>query len=54
MSFHLSAQDIQLEDGHILKAQLANVDGEHVDSELDLNYYIGNNEGSFEWGGQST
>ncbi|KAF7559924.1 hypothetical protein G7046_g4227 [Stylonectria norvegica] len=52
MSFHLSAQDINLEDGHILHAQLTNVDGESVDSQLDLNAYIGNNNGAFEWGGE--
>ncbi|KAH7120405.1 CVNH domain-containing protein [Dactylonectria estremocensis] len=53
MSFHLSAEDISLEDGHVLKARLANTDGEHVDAELDLNYYIGNSDGSFEWGGEN-
>lgn len=54
MSFHLSARDIRLEDGHILFASLQSFDGEWVDSQLDLDYYLGNNEGLFEWGGQST
>ncbi|KAM7200701.1 Cyanovirin-N [Naviculisporaceae sp. PSN 640] len=51
MSFHLSAEDIHLEDGHILKARLGNGDGEQVDAEFDLNSVIGNNNGNFEWGG---
>ncbi|KAK4128849.1 Cyanovirin-N [Parathielavia appendiculata] len=51
MSFHASAQDIRVDDGHILRARLTNLNGEEVDAELDLNDYIGNNDGSFEWGG---
>ncbi|KAJ5381938.1 uncharacterized protein N7496_004366 [Penicillium cataractarum] len=53
MSFHASATNIELEDGHILKATLLNSEGEEVDSELDLNEIIGNNNGSFEWGGEN-
>lgn len=53
MSFHLSAEDIELEDGHILKAKLGNGNDEMVDAEFDLNYYIGNNDGAFAWGGES-
>jgi hypothetical protein len=53
MSFHLSAEDIELDDGHILKAKLGNGDGDMVDAEIDLNQFIGNNNGSFEWGGES-
>jgi hypothetical protein len=53
VNFHLSSQDIELQDGHILVAKCANSDGEYVDAQLDLNYYIGNNDGSFEWGGES-
>ena len=45
MSFHASATNIELEDGHILKATLLNSEGEEVDSELDLNEIIGNNNG---------
>ncbi|KAH7019589.1 hypothetical protein EDB80DRAFT_701158 [Ilyonectria destructans] len=51
MSFHLCAENITLENGHILKARLANTSGDYVDAEIDLNNYIGNNFGSFEWGG---
>ncbi|KAL0933835.1 cyanovirin-n family protein [Colletotrichum truncatum] len=51
MSFHGSAQDIRVDDGHILKANLANVDGEWQEAEVNLNDFLGNNNGSFEWGG---
>ncbi|RYP27931.1 hypothetical protein DL767_007458 [Monosporascus sp. MG133] len=50
MSFHSSAQDITV-DGHILKAQLRNEDGDNVGAEINLDDYIGNNDGRFEWGG---
>lgn len=46
MSFHASAINIELEDYHILKATLLNSEGEEVDSELDLNEIIGNNNGT--------
>lgn len=45
MSFHASAQDIRVDDGHILKARLQNTNGEEVDAEIDLNQCIGNNDG---------
>lgn len=45
MSFHLSAASYELEDGHILKAVLRDADGEEQEAELDLNAYIGNNDG---------
>jgi hypothetical protein len=47
MSFHGSAQEIRLEDGHILKANLANGDGEWNEVEIDLNNILGNNNGSY-------
>ncbi|SPO07507.1 related to Cyanovirin-N homolog [Cephalotrichum gorgonifer] len=50
MSFHLSAQDISM-DGPVLRATLANADGEWVEAELNLDAYVGNSWGSFEWGG---
>ncbi|KAI5291564.1 hypothetical protein KEM54_003599 [Ascosphaera aggregata] len=50
MSFHKSAKDITLEDGHILKCTLTNSDGEECEAELDLNYYIGNINGCLQWG----
>ncbi|KAL4812973.1 Cyanovirin-N [Aspergillus spinulosporus] len=49
MSFHHSAQDIRVEDGHRLLAQLQKEDGEWVDAEFDLNQILGNNNGHFEW-----
>ncbi|KAK5654762.1 hypothetical protein OQA88_7087 [Cercophora sp. LCS_1] len=52
MSFHLSAADARVDDGHILRANLTNGDGEQVEAEFDLNHVIGNNNGNFEWGGQ--
>jgi hypothetical protein len=45
MSFHASATSIDLEDGHILKATLRNSENDEVESELDLNEIIGNNNG---------
>ncbi|KAI5302625.1 hypothetical protein KEM56_000514 [Ascosphaera pollenicola] len=50
MSFHETAKDITLEDGHILKCILFNSDGEEREAELDLNYYLGNVNGVLEWG----
>ena len=50
-SFHASAQNIRVDDGHILRARLENPDGEKVDAEIDLNQCIGNNNGHFEWNG---
>ncbi|KAH7305519.1 Cyanovirin-N [Stachybotrys elegans] len=51
MTFHESAQNITVEDGHILRAELCNVDGDFVEAEFDLNTCIGNNNGSFQWDG---
>ncbi|CAI7652873.1 unnamed protein product [Penicillium bialowiezense] len=51
MSFHESASDIKLEDDHILVATLRNEDGDEEESTLDLNEFIGNNDGAFTWGG---
>lgn len=52
MSFHESAQEIWL-DGHILKAKLTNSSGESVDAEIDLIPILGNDNGHFQWGGES-
>ncbi|KAF2083806.1 Cyanovirin-N [Saccharata proteae CBS 121410] len=51
MSFHLSAEDIRIEDGHILKARLRAYDGELRDAEIDLDNHIGNQNGTFHWDG---
>ncbi|RDW83507.1 hypothetical protein BP5796_04998 [Coleophoma crateriformis] len=53
MSFHLSAEDIRIDDGHVLRARLRNEGGELVDTEIDLDRYIGNSDGRFEWEGQA-
>jgi hypothetical protein len=45
MSFHYSAEDIRVDDGHMLRARLQRADGEWNDSEIDLNNYIGNDNG---------
>ena len=47
MSFHASAENIRVDDGHILRAVLDNGKGEKVEAELDLNTCIGNNNGWF-------
>ncbi|KAI8279518.1 Cyanovirin-N-like protein [Colletotrichum sp. SAR11_240] len=51
MSFHVSAENIRLDDGHILRAALRTVDGELNETEIDLNNCLGNNDGDFEWNG---
>ncbi|KAH8431914.1 CVNH domain-containing protein [Aspergillus melleus] len=53
MSFHYSAKDIHIEDNHKLVALLADSEGEMQEASIDLNEYIGNNDGSFEWEGQN-
>ena len=45
MSFAESAEDIRLEDGHVLVAQLRNEEDEMVEASIDLNECIGNNDG---------
>jgi hypothetical protein len=45
MGFHYSAEDIRIDDGHILRARLQKADGEWNDAEIDLNNHIGNDNG---------
>lgn len=45
MSFAESAEDVRLEDGCMLLANLQNEDGEMVEASIDLNSCIGNNDG---------
>ncbi|KAK3367414.1 cyanovirin-N family protein [Lasiosphaeria ovina] len=52
MSFHSSASEVRVDDGHILRARLDNGQGEQVDAELDLNTAVGNDNGNFVWGGE--
>ncbi|KAI5285890.1 hypothetical protein KEM55_000473 [Ascosphaera atra] len=51
MSFQNSARNIELKDGHILKAQLADEQGDYHDAEFDLDTVLGNNKGVLEWSG---
>lgn len=46
MSFYYTAENIRIEDGHILRARLQTADGNWNDSEIDLNSFIGNDNGS--------
>ena len=45
MSFHISAAEVRVDDGHILRARLDNGEGQQVDAEFDLNTVLGNNNG---------
>jgi hypothetical protein len=45
MTFYYSAEDIRIDDGHILRARLRTADGEWRDAEIDLNQHIGNVDG---------
>ncbi|EAW08478.1 CVNH domain-containing protein [Aspergillus clavatus NRRL 1] len=51
MSFHLSAEDIRIEDNHILVARLRNGNGDLQDASIDLNQFLGNDNGRFQWDG---
>jgi hypothetical protein len=53
MSFHSSASDISVDENGILRAKLSNSSGEAVDAEFDLNTVLGNDNGHFQWGGES-
>jgi hypothetical protein len=50
MAFSQIAQDFRL-DGSLLVATVATEAGDWVESVLDINEYIGNNDGFFEFGG---
>ncbi|KAM0454278.1 hypothetical protein ACHAPV_008551 [Trichoderma viride] len=51
MSFQASSRDIYLEDGCILFANVCDRDGNWVESRIDLNRFIGNEDGWFMWDG---
>lgn len=53
MTFLASAQDVRIEDDHILKGQLQNVEGEWEDAEIDLDQHIANENGELTWDGES-
>ncbi|PLN78752.1 Cyanovirin-N [Aspergillus taichungensis] len=52
-AFHLTATDIRVEDGHLLVASLQYGDDEWQESTIDLDQYIGNDEGRFVWDGEN-
>ena len=46
MSFHVNAEDLNInDDGCTLVGKLPNEDGDLVDAEIDLNEFLGNNDG---------
>ncbi|EHK18458.1 uncharacterized protein TRIVIDRAFT_216697 [Trichoderma virens Gv29-8] len=51
MSFAASAQNIWLEDGHILVASVQDREGNWQESRIDLDEFIGNEDGWFMWDG---
>ncbi|PNP50360.1 hypothetical protein THARTR1_08964 [Trichoderma harzianum] len=51
MSFSASAQNIWLEDDHILVASVADEEGNWHESRIDLDNFIGNEDGWFMWDG---
>ncbi|KAF2676343.1 Cyanovirin-N [Lentithecium fluviatile CBS 122367] len=51
--FHISTEDISF-DGSVLKALLFDEEGEAHDAEIDLNNILGNDKGSFSWGGSGS
>lgn len=52
MSFHLSAEDIRIDDNHILRARLRTENGDWNDAEFDLNTVLGNQDGMIHWDGR--
>ena len=53
MSFSLSSQNTQIKGG-FLHAHARRIDGSfHEDAKINLDAYIGNNNGVLEWGGQN-
>ncbi|KAF1934865.1 cyanovirin-N family protein [Clathrospora elynae] len=52
MTFYHTAENIRIDDGHMLRARLQRADGEWNDSEIDLNNHIGNDNGHFTWDGK--
>ncbi|CAN8101571.1 unnamed protein product [Discula destructiva] len=54
-NFHETAEidSIRLDDGRVLRCLIRREDGELQDAEMDLNCCIGNQDGSFQWGGEN-
>ncbi|KAF9349499.1 hypothetical protein BGX34_001763 [Mortierella sp. NVP85] len=51
MSFQLTSKNITLVDGHILSAKCQAADGHWQDASLDLDQFLGNEDGSFDFEG---
>lgn len=47
MAFHLSSQDLHIDENRYLIGQLQNSDGEYIDASIDLDQFLGNNDGLF-------
>lgn len=54
-NFHYTAEtsSIHVHEGRWLRCRVRREDGEYVDAEMDLNCCIGNDNGHFQWGGES-
>ncbi|KAK3817668.1 MAG: Cyanovirin-N [Benniella sp.] len=52
MSFQETSKNINLVDDHILSASCQGEDGSWQDSSIDLDHFLGNNDGSFNWDGK--
>ncbi len=50
MSFSLTSKNIEISAEGVLSAECKNVTGQYLYSTLDLNPYIGNIDGNFQWG----
>lgn len=48
-NFHYTAEipSIRVENGHMLHARIFKAGGEHVHSEIDLNRFVGNQDGTY-------
>lgn len=46
MSFHVNADELRVEEGHFLRGKLPNEDGDLVEAEVDLDEFIGNEDGT--------
>ncbi|KAK3817665.1 MAG: Cyanovirin-N [Benniella sp.] len=52
MGFQQTSKNVKIVDGHILSASCQDRDGNWRDSSIDLDQIIGNEDGSFTWGGE--
>ncbi|PYI13649.1 Cyanovirin-N [Aspergillus japonicus CBS 114.51] len=50
-SFERSAKNITIDGNGVLHAELEGAYNEYHKASIDLNYYLGNDDGEFQWGG---